>query len=406
MSSRSKLVVWALAACATTALCAGVVAWRRSVERGWTNFLLGDPRVGARVFRQKGCAQCHSVNGSGGHGGPDLGFQDPPQSSPSEVVTAMWNHAPRMFERIRSQQMSYPSLDNQDTAHLFAYLYASRYEDEPGDASKGHRLFEQKACLDCHSVNGQGGKAGPDLSAIGVDTPIAWTQVMWNHAPAMESRMRQAGLPWPTFQGREMNDLLAYVRSVSGGPRNESGFLPADPDRGARLFESKSCSSCHSVAGEGTGLAPSLSRRSNVPRTIVQFAGEMWNHSPEMMRAMRSRGIARPTFEGREMADVIAYLYSLRYFDGGGSAATGRVIFAKRGCNDCHGAGADGTAQGPALRKSDRVYTATTLATALWQHGPDMYQRCQELGKPWPMLADNDVGDLIAFLNSAPVVQK
>ena len=125
-----------------------------------------------------------------------------------------------------------------------------------------------------------------------------------------------------------------------------------------------------------------------------------------MMRAMESKGISRPTFEGREMADVIAYLYSLRYFDGGGSPATGRAIFAQRGCNDCHGAGAEGTGQAPALRKSNRVYTTTTLATALWQHGPDMYERCRQLGKPWPILADNDVSDLIAFLNSAPVEPK
>ena len=42
------------------------------------------------------------------------------------------------------------------------------------------------------------------------------------------------------------------------------------------------------------------------------------------------------------------------------------------------------------------------MAAALWRHGPAMYRRAQDLGVPWPMLAEKDVGDLIAFLNTAP----
>jgi hypothetical protein len=45
-----------------------------------------------------------------------------------------------------------------------------------------------------------------------------WAQTLWNHAPKMEMRMQQLGAPWPRFEGHEMNDLLAYVREISGGP--------------------------------------------------------------------------------------------------------------------------------------------------------------------------------------------
>jgi hypothetical protein len=31
-----------------------------------------------------------------------------------------------------------------------------------------------------------------------------------------------------------------------------------------------------------------------------------------------------------------------------------------------------------------------------------MYRRTRDLGLPWPLLAENDVGDLIAFLNTSP----
>ena len=40
------------------------------------------------------------------------------------------------------------------------------------------------------------------------------------------------------------------------------------------------------------------------------------------------------------------------------------------------------------------------LAEALWRHGPKMYQKTQELGLPWPALAEGDVGDLVVFLNT------
>src|ERR1035438_2251665 len=33
----------------------------------------------------------------------------------------------------------------------------------PGDSERGARLFENQRCVECHSVNGKGGKMGMDL---------------------------------------------------------------------------------------------------------------------------------------------------------------------------------------------------------------------------------------------------
>jgi hypothetical protein len=41
------------------------------------------------------------------------------------------------------------------------------------------------------------------------------------------------------------------------------------------------------------------------------------------------------------------------------------------------------------------------MAAALWRHGPAMFRRTRDLGLPWPVLAENDVGDLITFLNTS-----
>ena len=382
MTLRRQMLWWILGALGAAALLAGVIQWRHRYTRvRWANFLVGDPRTGSQLFQGKGCARCHAVNGVGGRVGPELGFQQP-LAGLNQLVAAMWNHAPRMWEAFEKEKFRYPELGDRDMAHLFAYLYTARYVDEPGDFYRGRQLFKTKECIRCHSFYGEGAKIGPDLSTVIADTPIAWTQAMWNHAPAMEAELHKLGAAWPEFQGSEMNDLLAYVRETSGTPRHEYELLPADPDRGWQLFQSKSCIVCHAVRGEGGHVGPELAPRYDHPMTIVQLGGSMWNHSPEMWREMQARKIPRPTFTGRQMADLIAFFQSVGYFEPGGSPRVGEILFARRGCSNCHGAQGEGTQSGPALRGRGRNFTSVTLATALWSHGPKMSQRARQLNVP------------------------
>lgn len=408
MSSRRQFVVWVVAAVGAAALLVGVMIWvDRYLPKRWGVFLVGDPETGADLFfGRKGCARCHSVGGGGGHLAPDLGYKSHPKAGLGELVTSMWNHAPKMWERMREWKITYPPLSDSEMAHLFAFLYTAKYVDEPGDATQGFGLFRTKGCIRCHGVRGNGGEIGPDLSKLeGVDTPIRWTQAMWNHAPAMEASMQKLGLQWPKFEGREMNDLLAYVRGFVSGVRRERELLPASPKRGWKVFQSGSCIVCHSVKGQGGDIGPALGPGQKEPPSIVQFAGLLWNHSPEMLRELTARGIPRPTFQGQEIADLVAFLASLRYFEPAGSPLIGEHVFDERGCSHCHGKQGEGTSQGPAVRGKREGFTSINLATVLWRHGPKMYRRAQELGLPWPTLGETDVGDLVSFINT-PVHQE
>lgn len=393
-------LAWALAALTAIALLVAILRWEaRHAEGRWGTVSVGDAKTGSRVFREEGCAHCHGVNGVGGGIAPDLGSERP-SSGPDQLVTAMWNHAPRMWERIKEERIAYPVLSQHQMGHIFAYLYTARYVGEPGDRERGRLVFVAKDCAGCHTLGEAGGKRGPNLSGrSAVYSLVGWTQAMWNHAPAMESAMRQAGVVWPKFEEREMADLLAYLR---GGREvaSVSDLLPADPDRGQRLFEEKSCAVCHALKEGARRIGPNLQSRQQLPPTIVQFAGAMWNHSPEMWRMMLARGIKRPAFAGREMADLVAFLYSLHYSEPGGSARVGEMLFAARGCSLCHGPSAQGTKEGPALRGRGKAFNSIGLAAALWGHGPAMYKRARSLGLPWPTLAETDVGDLITFLNT------
>lgn len=408
MTFPRQLLTWIIAAIVALLLLTAILVWhQRRVAEQWNTFLVGNPRAGAQTFQQKGCGQCHAILGAGPKIGPDLGFRGAAGSNMDDLATQMWNHAPRMWEQIKRSGVAYPQFTPEDMADLFAYLYVTCYDDESGDTARGMALFTQKSCIRCHSVGGTGGHIGPDLRDIGpVATPIFWAQTMWNHAPAMETHMRELNIPWPQFQGEEMNDLLAYVRQARGGSEMESELLPANPNRGWDLFRKKRCVACHAIRGSGGKVGPDLGSGTPLPRSLTQMAGRMWNHSPQMWAAMNAKGIERPTFAGQEMADIIAFLYSARYSELGGSPVIGQELFSERKCSQCHGTDARGGKIGPSLRTGERFLTPVSLAVALWSHGPRMYAKAQELGLGWPYLNEGDLSNLLAFLNSVPTTQQ
>ena len=91
---------------------------------------------------------------------------------------------------------------------IIAYLFSTRYFDEPGVSEQGKTAFAKKQCNLCHT---KGAKTG-DLSQLkGQISPILMAQVMWNHGPEMLEKLRKAKLPWQKIDGKEMVDLMEYL---------------------------------------------------------------------------------------------------------------------------------------------------------------------------------------------------
>src|SRR3990172_9529599 len=211
-----------------------------------------DPLAGSRVFGARGCVKCHAVNGVGGRVGPDLGRVQRPRSF-FDLAAALWNHAPRMADRMRQQGVARPRLDARETGDLVAFLFTLDYFDPRGNVEAGRRLFGEKRCVVCHQVGGTGGVVGPNLDALRqYASPIYLAAQMWNHGPRMATVMKSKNIPRPTFKDSELRDLITYVGSAS--PVIAQGplyVLPGVAGRGRTVFPHKRCIECHSAAGQG-----------------------------------------------------------------------------------------------------------------------------------------------------------
>jgi cytochrome c2 len=306
-----------------------------------------DPLKGQELFIDKGCIKCHSIQGVGGKIGPDLG-KGGFNRSLIQIAGIMWNHSPKMSEKMRELKIPRPKFEVTEMADLIAYLYYLNYFDEPGNPLKGKLLFKEKECIKCHSIVGEGEDIGPSLDKTKYYvSPISMAQTMWNHGLEMNIKMKELSIGWPTFEGNEIVDIISYVQATSKAEVKERVYiLPGSPQEGKRLFSEKGCIRCHSIRGEGGNVGPELSKR-GLRRSATQIAGTMWNHGPNMWKKMKEIGIPRPKFSGKEMADLIAYLYFINYFDKPGNPQEGKKLFAQKGCITCHSIRGEGGNVGP-----------------------------------------------------------
>jgi mono/diheme cytochrome c family protein len=179
-------------------------------------FKPGNPREGRAVFTSKGCIKCHSVHGEGAKDGLDLGKKaESSYTSLSQIASSMWNKSPEMILfTIATSQCEVPRFTTKEMADLLAYLYFLHYADEPGDASRGKKLFLNIGCAQCHGLDGKRGTLMYfDLSKYRNSSPTDIVANIWNHSINMQAATGEKGVSWPQFKKGEMADLLEYIRT-------------------------------------------------------------------------------------------------------------------------------------------------------------------------------------------------
>jgi mono/diheme cytochrome c family protein len=363
-----------------------------------------DPLAGSRVFGSKGCVKCHSVNGVGGKVAPDLARAMRPRSF-VDLATAMWNHLPQMAERMMQLGITRPQIDSKEAGDLVGFLYTLNYFDPPGNADAGKHLFSEKRCIICHTVRGAGGVVGPNLDHLQqFRSPIFVASAMWNHGPQMAERMKERGIERPNFTAKELRDLIAYLAPATGGPEEGPLYvLPGRAEPGRQLFAEKRCVECHAVGGAGGRVGPDLLER-GLRQSPTEFAATIWNKAPAMAAAMKSRGISLPQLAPEQMADIVAYLLSVRYF-ASGNAQKGYGVASQKGCLNCHAIRGERGKPASDLTKTKGLDSPAAVLAALWNHAlvtPTVSGKKLD----WPTFATQEMADLMAMLQSVSPVQK
>jgi putative heme-binding domain-containing protein len=128
-------------------------------------------RSGEALFRVN-CADCHGLDGRGGGHGPDLTSRRTVQGASAAVLMRT------IIKGVPGTAMPANDLSESETRLVIAYirtLTAGVHVPVTGDREKGKALFFGKGnCTNCHMINGQGGRLGPDLSDVGASRSIAY----------------------------------------------------------------------------------------------------------------------------------------------------------------------------------------------------------------------------------------
>src|SRR5215468_6227081 len=135
---------------------------------------------------------------------------------------------------------------------------------DPKALEAGKRHFEAR-CAACHGADGKGGERGPDI----ISSERARRRSADDLSELIRKGIQAAGMPAFQLPGRELQELVAFVRSLSA-PAIESA-APGDVAAGATFFFGKgNCSSCHMVKGRGGLLGPDLSEL-GIERTLPEI---------------------------------------------------------------------------------------------------------------------------------------
>jgi mono/diheme cytochrome c family protein len=255
----------------------------------------------------------------------------------------------------------------------------------PGDARRGEQIFRSQQCIQCHSVNGKGGHAAPDL-ATKVDrdfTPTVMASLMWNHAPDMWAAMRKQDVAKGELTPEAAADLFAYFVSQRYFEK------PGDAGRGKQIFAVKRCASCHGLTSSPDPAAPPVAKWESLadPTVLVQ---QMWNHGAKMREQFAQKKLTWSTLTSQELTDLLVYLQNQPETKSLGAnfqlpaSEGGEALFQAKGCNGCHTGKL-------ALERLLRNQTLTDIAVDMWNHQPEMKQ-------PPPTFTPEEMRQIIGYI--------
>ena len=213
-----------------------------------------------------------------------------------------------------------------------------------GNAKRGKALY-QRYCIFCHGQEGDGrGESAPFLDPKPRDftkavfkcrsTPSGSLPLDSDLYDTISRGIHASGMPsWKPLLRQERVDLVAYIKTFSSSFQEEKPGAPVEipPEppstaesvqRGAGLFQSMNCWSCHGKDGRGYGpSAATLTDSKGYPITPFDFTSgsrfKCGESDRDMFRDLVTGldGTPMPSFAGALNADqrwdVVHYIRSL-----------------------------------------------------------------------------------------------
>jgi mono/diheme cytochrome c family protein len=272
----------------------------------------GNATRGRFLFTEKGCHTCHSLSGKSKEGA--IGLDQFPQNiSPIFISQAIWNHGPDMIAQMVKLGIKWPEFKGTEMMDLLEYIRANAKGPKeiayinPGNPKQGKQVFAAKACIRCHSIRGEGGKGGEDLGKNAKTFYKSLTQIssrLWNKGPTVLAKMGQTPSGIPKFTPKEMADLITYLYFLHF--TDEAGNI----GNGKKVFSELGCSKCHGSDGrKGEIMNMDLSKYQKAANPMEVAAG-LWNHSGEIEKAMKEKGMLWPRLKKGEMVDLLEFIRS------------------------------------------------------------------------------------------------
>jgi mono/diheme cytochrome c family protein len=296
-------------------------------------------QTGKRLFTDKGCTSCHSLNGAPTQKdfGPDLTalgrknaselefskstidrnlvsyiqakLQDPVSVNPAaRMPQYSWNHADldAATTALLSQTGDAPTNALQ---HLVVPKTPASFQVVGAFAE----VFERYKCYACHRFNGYGGTLAPDLSYEGSRAQKKWIAGFLKNPqtirPTLTLRMPQFNLPDKDAAiAAEYLSLAVQKPEVNPESVDARQFTAAVVSLGKQLYEVKyQCQSCHTIGSTGGYVGPNLNNAGNwlTPAWI-----EAWLRNPQALQADTIE--PRRDFTEPEIRALTAYLMTLR----------------------------------------------------------------------------------------------
>lgn len=164
------------------------------------------------------------------------------------------------------------------------------------DVAAGGDIFRSH-CAVCHGVGGQGGRA-TDLTRGRFRHGSSDSELYETIANGIDG----TEMPGTFFNGRQLWQIVGYVRSLSQGRAAEQAT--GDAAAGREIFFGKGgCSNCHRVNGEGGGAGPDLSD-AGASRSLAHLEESITDPNAKVLPvdySIRAKTKSGETVRGRRM---------------------------------------------------------------------------------------------------------